>query len=341
MSTLHITNGDCAGDKLRRFIDGAVTITADPLHEGPAPAVVGDAWYDVRARFLSNGDARFDEIKAQLGEWDRVIRDGARAGDVVLWFEHDLFDQLALIRTLDLIDGPERTASHSNASLICIDRFPGVERFVGLGQLTVEQLATLVGIERPITSEQCALASEVWAAFRSPDPRELFQITVRLKPDTTSSHGLKADPLYSRGLPFLRDALLRFFAEYPSTSNGLSQTAQLALDALTQGPMTCGPLFAAAQSREERPFLGDISFFHTLRALSSARVPLVCLSSSAHELDLRSHLVAITDAGRDVAAGRSDHVALNGIDLWRGGVHLAGADSSPWRWDAGGETLVS
>ena len=105
--------------------------------------------------------------------------------------------------------------------------------------------------------------------------------------------------------------------------------------------MAGGALFAAAQSREARPFLGDTIFFEILRTLASARVPLVSLSSSAHEVDPQSCLVAITDAGRAVAAGRSDHVALNGIDLWRGGVHLAGADSSPWRWDAGGETLVS
>ena len=69
-----------------------------------------------------------------------------------------------------MIGDPETTALHANASLICIDRFPGVERFVGLGQLTVEQLATFVGTERPIMPEQYALASEAWAAFRSPDP---------------------------------------------------------------------------------------------------------------------------------------------------------------------------
>ena len=327
MPPLHVTNGDCAGDKLRRIVDGAVTITADPLHEGPAPAVDGDAWYDLRARFLSNGDARFEDIKAQLAAWDRAILDGARAGSVVLWFEHDLFDQLQLIRTLDVIGRPERAALHSKASLICIDRFPGVERFVGLGQLAAEQLATLVGTEHPVTPEQYALASRAWKAFRSSDPRALFDLTVALEGDTT--------------LEFLRDALLRFFAEYPSASNGLSQTAQLALDVLAEDPMAGGALFAAAQSREARPFLGDTIFFEILRTLASARVSLVSLSSSAQEVDLQSCLVAITDAGRAVAAGRSDHVALNGIDLWRGGVHLAGADSSPWRWDAGGETLVS
>ena len=334
MTTLHVTNGDCAGDKLRRFVDGAVTITADPLHEGPAPAVDGDAWYDARARSLSNHDASHDAIKARLAAWDRAILDGARAGDLVLWFEHDLFDQLQVIRTLDLIGGPpklyaeaERTALYSRASLICIDRFPGVERFVGLGQLTVEQLATLVGTERPVTPEQYALASKAWKAFRSPDPRALFDLAVALERDTT--------------LAFLRHALLRFFAEYPSTSNGLSHTEQRALDALTHGPISGGALFAAAQSREDRPFLGDTIFYDTLRALESVRIPLVGISGSPEERDLRSHVIAITDAGREVAAGRGDHVALNGIDLWRGGVHLAGTDSSPWRWDAGGETLVS
>ena len=51
--------------------------------------------------------------------------------------------------------------------------------------------------------------------------------------------------------------------------------------------------------------------------------------------------VAITTAGREVLAGRADHVRLNGVDVWRGGVYLSGSDRSPWRWDRGDETLVS
>ena len=277
-----MTNGDCAADTLRRVVNGAVTITADPLHEGPAPALDGDAWYDVRARFLSNGGASHDATKAQLAAWDRAILDGSRDGHVVLWFEHDLFDQLLLVRTLDLIGGPGGTARAEHAALICIDRFPGVERFVGLGQLTAAQLGTLVGTERPIAREQYALASETWAAFRSPDPRALFQITVRLKADTT--YGGEES---GHGLPFLRDALRRFFAEYPSTANGLSQTAQFALEALAEGPMAGGALFAAAQSREARPFMGDTSFFHLLRLLGSARVPIVSASGRPPDPDVR------------------------------------------------------
>ena len=325
MSTLHITNGDSAGDKLRRIVKGTVSITADPLHEGPAPPVDGDAWYEVRARFLANSDATHEDIKTTLASWDRAIVDGYGAGDIVLWFEHDLFDQLALIRTLDLIAGPQRTALPANVSLICIDRFPGVDRFIGLGQLSDDQLETLIGTERAVTPDQYALASEAWRAFRSPDPSELLRIA--LGPTTA--------------LPFLGDALRRFFAEFPSAANGLSRTEELALGALQEGGMDGGALFVATQAHEERPFLGDSVFFGTLRALASARVPLVTISGGSEALDLRSHVMAITDAGREVLAGRSDHIALDGIDRWRGGVHLTGRDTALWRWDARSETLVS
>jgi hypothetical protein len=334
VSTLHITNGDSAGDKLRRIVKGAVTITADPLHEGPAPPVDGDAWYDVRARFLAAGDATPEDIKTTLASWDQAIVDGSRAGDIVLWFEHDLFDQLALIRTLDLLarlpafaqsaKGDSRTVAP--VSLICIDRFPGVDRFIGLGQLSDDQLETLIGTERQVTPDQYALASEAWRAFRSPDPTELLQIALGR---TTTA------------LPFLGDALRRFFAEFPSAANGLSRTEELALGALRDGGMNGGALFVATQAQEERPFMGDSVFFGTLRALGSARVPLLTISGGPEAVDLRSHVIGITDAGREVLAGRSDHIALNGIERWRGGVHLTGRDKTDWRWDARRETLVS
>jgi hypothetical protein len=335
---LHITNGDCAADTLRRIVDGAVTITADVLHEGRTPRVEGDAWYETRAGFLGSGGdvARQREIKDQLAASDRTIADAVRSGDrIVLWFEHDLFDQLLLIRTLDLIGGVEKPIADTGTvapqvSLICIDTFPGVERFTGLGQLTADQLTTLIGTERQVSAEQYALATAAWNALRAPDPNALLQIAVRLDADTTDA-----------ALPFLGDALRRLFAEYPSTSNGLSRTEQLALDALARGPALGGDLFVETQRQEARPFMGDLSFFDIIRALAGARVPLVTIDGPGNELDVRRQTIAITDAGRDVAAGRRDHVALNGIDRWRGGVHLSGGDRSPWRWDARRETLIS
>jgi hypothetical protein len=328
VATLHVTNGDCAADIIRRVVEDPVVITADVLHEGPAPAVDGLAWYQVRGSFLGNGHGTAEEISRQLEACDRRIADTALLGRVVLWFEHDLFDQLLLIRTLDLLAGLKpRPAVNANVSLICIDRFPGVERFIGLGQLSSGQMATLLGSDRPVTAEHYAAASAAWSAFRAPDPSSLAAIAT--------------DAERTRALPFLRDALLRFLAEFPSAANGLSRTEELALDVLRNQPFDGWPLFAATQAREPRPFMGDSSFFNCVNRLATARVPLVRVDGAPGADDLRGHHVGITDEGRRVLDGEHDHITLNGIDLWRGGVHLAGTDRSPWRWDARRETLVS
>jgi hypothetical protein len=50
--------------------------------------------------------------------------------------------------------------------------------------------------------------------------------------------------------------------------------------------------------------------------------------------------VRLTDAGHGVLAGADDHVRLNGVDRWIGGVHLAG-DAAPWRWNEGTEAIVA
>jgi hypothetical protein len=50
--------------------------------------------------------------------------------------------------------------------------------------------------------------------------------------------------------------------------------------------------------------------------------------------------VRLTKAGPRVLDGRGDHVELNGVDRWIGGVHLAGR-AVPWRWDEGTESIVS
>jgi hypothetical protein len=368
VTTLHITNGDSVRGTLQRFVSGPVAITADPLHEGPAPAEVeGDAWRALRARFLADGSIdSYDDAYRTLTEWDAAIADASKYDEVVLWFEHDLFDQLLLIRTLDLlvrltadttdegagphdvadphdladshgagdsyvVSGGGRTRVAPRVSLICIGGFPGVERFVGLGQLNADQLASLADRRQPVTAQHYTLAQGAWAAFRSPDPTHLLRLTVRLKADTTYE--------------FLGDALRRFLEEYPSTRNGLSRSADAILQALITAPLSAHDLFVRTQAAEPRPFMGDTMFFRIAHHLASTRVPLVNIEEPAGvepgALDLARARMSLTDAGREVAAGRQDAVAVNGIDEWRGGVHLWGLNSSPWRWDPAAETLVS
>ena len=104
VSPLHITNGDCAANTLRTFLTDRVLVTCDVLHDGPAPDVDGDPWYETRARFLTDGfGAAYDETRSNLARFDRMLADAPPDQEIVLWFEHDLYDQLLLIRTLDLM----------------------------------------------------------------------------------------------------------------------------------------------------------------------------------------------------------------------------------------------
>ena len=120
MPALHITNGDHAGDNLRSFVNGPVTLACDVLHEGPCPPVDGDAWHEVRGRFLASNGNLAAEITAGLARADRTVVEACTRGDeIVLWFEHDLFDQLALIRTLDLMVRlkPDTTGTRTRSAL--------------------------------------------------------------------------------------------------------------------------------------------------------------------------------------------------------------------------------
>ncbi|HEX7180977.1 MAG TPA: hypothetical protein VF756_03985 [Thermoanaerobaculia bacterium] len=322
---LHVTNGSIAAEGIRRSgVPGRVTISADVLHEGPAPAgLPPERWRKVRARYLAEaGYAGYDECLAELTDWDRTVDDARSYEEVVLWFEHDLFDQLLLIRLLDGFAA--RELGLTRLSLICIGEFPDIEPFHGLGQLTPEQLGPLLETRQPVTREQLNLARHTWRVFCSPEP---IGIEVALRRDTSA-------------LPFLAGALQRHLEEFPSTRNGLSRTEHQALAALaSSGPtMTFESLFPAVQAPEERPFFGDSSLFHTLHGLSTDPRRLVRIERDGSG-GMRSARITLTATGHDVLEGRDDWVRIHGIDRWLGGVHLHGQEAQ-WRWDPDRGRLV-
>jgi redox-sensitive transcriptional activator SoxR len=105
-SLLHITNGESAGNTLRQTaLGGAVLPWQDVLHEGPLPALPRRKLLRTRARFLADcGWGRQQALLSSLERRDRQLLEALRDNlQVVLWFEHDLYDQLQL---LDVLSGP-------------------------------------------------------------------------------------------------------------------------------------------------------------------------------------------------------------------------------------------
>ena len=321
---LHVLNGDAAADQLRRSgVQGDITLSADVLHEGPAPAgLLPERWRKVRARYLAEcGYGDYDRCLADLTEWDRALESYRSFDEVVIWLEHDLFDQLQLLRLLDWF-GSREDLGRARLSLICIGAFPGIEPFHGLGQLSPEQMASLLGRREPVGEKQIFLARHVWRAFCSPEP---IGLEVALRRDTSV-------------FPFLADALQRHLEEFPWTRDGLSRTERQALLGIDSGYDTFEALFRAVQGLEPRPYLGDSSFLRCLRVLGSSPMPLIRLEPGPGGL-IRNLRLSLTGSGREVLEGREDWVHLHGVDRWLGGVHLHGREAA-WRWDGERSRLV-
>jgi Domain of unknown function (DUF1835) len=327
---LHITNGDSAAGTMRQAgLEGQVIAWRDVLHEGPVPADLAlDQLSQLRARFLADcGWGRYEDILADFMQRDSALAQFHAHKEIVLWFEHDLYDQLQLIQLLDWF--ARQDLSTTMLSLICINAFPGIDNFHGLGQLNPTQIGSLYGTRRTVTAAQLALGSAAWQAFCAPEPTAIEAL---LSQDTTA-------------LPFLRAALLRHLEQFPAIGSGLSRTERQILEVVASGVQEPIAVFMAEQAREDHPFMGDSTLWSYIESLSSAHDPLlhadggifVPPDAGQHQGGLQQ-VLALTERGRAVLAGQADRLH-SGIDRWLGGVHLRGSGAE-WRWDAQGRRIV-
>jgi hypothetical protein len=320
---LHITNGDSVVGTLKQAgVPGNYSSWADVLWEGPVFQADDDALLRNRARFLceSGYSNSYEESLSTLQTWETALKAYRSYDEVVLWFEHDLFDQLILIRLLDWF--ARHPLGRTRLSLICVGEHPGVPGFRGLGELRADQLAPLLDTRLEVTPSQLQLARVAWQAFTGPDP---FSIEMLLAADTAP-------------LPFLAGALRRLLEEFPSTRNGLARSEEQALKAVAElGSTSAGQMFLATQNMEQSSFMGDISFWHILTRLAAEPHPLLRILGATEER-FSKRTVHITELGKQVLASDEDYVRLRGIDKWIGGVHLHGPESR-WRWN--GSNLVA
>jgi hypothetical protein len=311
MSFLHVTNGSAISPLMRAAgIVGPIVPWDDVLHEGPVRAGLNvAAMREARADFLAScGSASRDEILRSLSARDASLEAATRPGwihadhvdEIVLWFEHDLYDQLQILQILDRLPidgGPALTA------------VPGDDY---LGHQPASRFAELFASRRDVSSSQRIAARDAWDAFRSADPRAIVDVIQRVT-----------------DLPHLPAALRRHLQQFPSVRNGLSRTEQQALEAVARGLSRVRDVFIQANHKsEEAMFMGDAAFLFHLRGLTQGPRPLV---RSTSPLTLDDDL-ALTDDGRRVLAGDADRVTLCGIDRWLGGVHLRGR-GPVWRWN--------
>jgi len=320
LKTIHIR---CGSDIQQALVEAG--FVGDFLEHGIpyclGPVTTGPDRYELMARFLvdtfpdAHGGLVYErELDGLQSGEQRLHRTADDYERVVLWMEHDSWDQLVLVHLLALYANAKRPRV---LELIVADEFPGGQRYIGLGQLPPEALRLLWLSRTPVRPAQLALGNETWNALASDDPRPLAAL---------AGSGTPA-------MPVLAPALYRHLRELPSVATGLSLTEHLVLQILSEGDtFTLGRVWELLQmEREPLPWLGDLCLLHVIEQMGEASEPVFIRIAPSSQSPFLQQL-SITDIGRAVLRGEPDWHSLRPPSRWVGGVHIQPGVAG-WRWD--------
>ena len=235
---------------------------------------------------------------------------------VVLWFEHDSYDQLILAYILNHLALQRRP---TRLELVATDSIPGVERFIGLGQLAPEVLGWLWQQRRPVDDALITLGRRAWRAVTADTPQRLNDLSRTLTPE----------------LPMLGRALRRHLLELPDEDTGLGLSEQLAVQLVAErGPITVGGVFRdLMREREPLPYLGDTMFWWMMQPLMGGERPLLA-SDHGEETPWQDRSLHITAHGHAVLSGHNNWLDTHPKRRWVGGIAIDG-DRDSWCLDKG------
>ncbi|MDR2308199.1 MAG: DUF1835 domain-containing protein [Paucimonas sp.] len=294
---------------------GAFHMFDDPMVMGPVPTLSEPEYWQVRSAYAQQafGLAASDIAQRQATQRSALAQLHADS-EVVLWCEADAYDQLFLVRLLASLSSRPR-----RLELIEIAQVPGVERFIGIGQLAPDLLAWLWPQRRSLGDDALALARQTWTAYTAPDPCEWAQLAGQQHP----------------ALPLLGPALARQLQELPGVDDGLSLTERLVLRILGEhGELPAGRVFAQLMQHDEPlPYLGDLMFHALLRPLIDAPQPLL---REGQGNTWPQRLLQLTELGDRVLTGQAHWLDQQPPERWVGGVHLT-AGKMPWVVSAQGQ----
>ncbi|GAB6904414.1 conserved hypothetical protein [Desulfosarcina cetonica] len=269
-NVLHITSGDIAGGRLEQAgLPGEVFVWHDILYDGPRqPGWPTEKTLNDRALFLETftaGGLTWDSVLKTLHhQYDKLV-EAATFERIVLWFDACLFDQSMLVHILSCLSLKEIR----NVDLLCVDTFPGIDPFHGLGQLRPEQFAALYPGRHAVTDEQFSFAAIVDKAFATQDITLLSELSK------------KADA----PLPWVSAAITRWLQEQPDPATGLGRLETLILAAIRAGCQTPGKIFASVAAADTPPqFWGDTTLWAKINSLADRRPSLVRIEGPAARL---------------------------------------------------------
>jgi hypothetical protein len=184
---------------------------------------------------------------------------------------------------------------------------------LGWGMLRASDIGRTVA--RPVESDQLVRARRAWAGLTAQTPASLLSCLDAIDDD--------AD---------LVAPMFTLIGRYPDSVSGLSHWDAALLAGVSNGGNDAFTIIGGAIGSNHHWLdpVGDAYLFWRLRRLAdpSLSEPLLTLTGDTNTA--RACQVVPTVLGIEVRDGRANHVEVNGIDDWIGGVHLRQGRGSPW-----------
>ncbi len=320
-STLHIRCGQDIEKALQDAgFEGDFLDFSDPYCQGPVRPLPHADFLRERSDFIANAyDIAPNEVNARQSRRYEALRHAHDYDNITLWFEHDHYDQLILAYVLNHFDS---LSSLPEVDLVCVDDYPVLPRFTGLGQLGPNDLKAVWEKRVRVTQDHIRLGKEVWCALTMATPSMLA---------TVLHEGTPA-------IPPMAGAIDRHLDELPSSRHGLGLTETLSLRILAEkGAITAGKMFGQLMLRyEPRPYLGDLMYWHELdRLVRGGAAEIVTCGASFAE-----HTLALTTLGERILMTEEDWLDYMPEPRFVGGVEIAPGKPHWRRFPKGNLKLV-
>ena len=319
---LHLVNGESTALLMKNaHVPGIIESADEILMEGPARNRLArrQDWVFRAEQLETYLEIPRDQYMAGVQRRTQLLEQALLHGEVVLWFEEDVFCQVNYMQLLSWL--ADHAPKLEQFTYVC----PPTER---LGELSPARLDQLFAERKPVTPALIQLADRAWSAYTHEDPFELQSLIEQ------------ADFM---AWPALRDGLRAHLARLPDASAGVNRIEHTLLSAIQRGASNFHTIFGALSEQLPEYGVPDGAVVRYLVDLAATpALATIATGNGAVSISVDSAIewsFALTPLGRAVLSGEDDYAKYAEFDRWLGGMHLTGIPA--WRWNSELQLVVT
>lgn len=172
---LHITNGDSLTDRLvaSDLADGEFLVWREMFCEGPTEIKIeSDTAIAKRMLFLKKYyRIPNDDYQLKFISELKKLNDITKYNEIVLWFEYDLFCHINMMAAISLL--LRKGIKDTPIYLVCSGRIEHQNKYLGLCDLSDQQLTEHFESKVLLDMDDLELASHVWTLYCESNPSKI------------------------------------------------------------------------------------------------------------------------------------------------------------------------